>query len=97
MDKENLKEQSLSLEEKLKDYEIVIGNLKQQNVSLQCAIKTKEDQVYIIENQLNDCKCKLKQINDDYLRLEDKYKFNIEDLNNLQHIKEEQEHKVKLF
>ena len=31
----------------------------------------------IIENQLNDCKCKLKQINDDYLRLEDKYKFNI--------------------
>lgn len=93
-DKEKLKDQSTSLEEKLKDYEIVIGNLKQQNVGLQCSCKSKEEHIFQLETQLEDCKSKLNKINDDYLRLEDRYKLSGDDVNNLQSIKEDLEHKV---
>lgn len=43
---------------------------------------------------MQDCKSKLNQLNDDYLKLEDKYRLNIDDLNNLQSLKEDLEHKV---
>lgn len=94
IDKEKLKEQSTSLEDKLKDYEIVIGNLKQQSVSLQCSSKSKEENIYKLENQLEDCKTKLNQVNEDYLRLEDKYKLSLDDFNNLQNVKNDLENKV---
>ena len=82
------------MEEKLKDYEIVIGNLKQQNVGLQCSCKSKEEHIYQLETQLEDCKTKLNRINEDFLLLEDKYKLRADDVNNLQSIKEDLEHKV---
>ncbi len=86
--------QVIALEDKLKDYELVISSLKQQNLSYQCSFKSKEDQVRSLEAQVEDLRTRFQRASDELVRLEEKNNAKLSDLSSIGEVKRELEHKV---
>ena len=84
----------MSLEDKLKDYELVISSLKQQNLSYQHSFKSKEELIHKLESQIDDFKLKFKKASDDLLRLEEKNNAKMNDYTSMTELKRELEYKV---
>ena len=84
----------MALEDKLKDYELVMSSLKQQNLSYQCSFKSKEDQVRSLEAQVEELRGRLQRSSDELARLEEKNNAKMSDLSSIGEVKRELEHKV---
>lgn len=94
MDKENIREQLLNAENKVRESDLQINNLRQQALRHECVIKAKEDTIYQLEKQIEEGKMKLKQANEDLDRYEVQLRDSEKAVADLQTIKDDIEAKV---
>ncbi len=92
-----LNEQILDLEDKLREYEIIINNFKQQNLTLQCSFKNKEETIYQLENEIDEYREKLRDSKSEMTRLEEQIKAHTNEIGSLKANKNELEDKVSHF
>jgi predicted nuclease with TOPRIM domain len=85
------------LEDKLREYEIIINNFKQQNLTLQCSFKNKEDTIYQLENEIDEYREKIRDSKSEINRLEEQIKAHSNEISSLKANKDELEDKVSRF
>jgi len=92
-----LNERILDLEDKLREYEMIINNFKQQNLTLQCSFKNKEDTIYQLENEIDEYREKIRDSKSEIDRLEEQIKAHLNEIASLKTNKDELEDKVSLI
>lgn len=94
MEKENYIRQIVNMEDKLKEYEVLICNLRQENVGLQFNVGSKEEKLCLAETHLAETTQKLKTCNEDVMKLEDRVSALTIELGLLKNEKQDFENRV---